>query len=194
VQRLKAEIAEREASVRTLVGDRASGPDAAWPDLLKIRDWALKWRAGMASRKLPESLGAWVVGAWDRKAVGGLHAAASKAAATWRAAAGNVRAALAIPAEGRQDLERLPFGAAGDKAETWRKNLDKLPSYIAYWRLHQTVVRRGLSELAAMGHEGRCEPARLPLVLEQTWARTLIDRALRERPSCASSTPSPTSS
>src|SRR5205085_11668551 len=80
------------------------------------------------------------------------------------------------------DLEGLAFTAAEEKAETWRKHLDQLPSYVSYWRLHQAVSRRSLGELAAMAHEGKGDPARLPLVLEQTWARTLIDRAMRERP------------
>ena len=106
---------------------------------------------------------------WDRKAVAAVHATAHKSAALWRTAASQIRAALAIPAEGEQDLEMLAFAAAEEKAETWRKNLEKLPSYVSYWRLHQAVSRRSLGELAAMAHEGKGDPARLPLVLEQTW-------------------------
>jgi len=182
VQRLKAEVAERAGPIRALVGDRAAGADAPWAELLKLKEWAAKFRALVVSRKLPASLSEWVVSDWDRKAVASLHAASHQAAAAWRAAAAQVREKLAIPAGGKHDLEGLAFAAAEEKAETWAKNLDKLPSYVSYWRLHQAVSRRSLGELAAMGHEGRTAPPRLALTLEQTWARTLIDRALRERP------------
>ncbi len=178
VQRLKAEIAERASAIRALVGDRAAGADAPWDELLKVKEWAAKFRGLVVSRKLPPSLADWVVSDWDRKSVASLHAASHQAAASWRAAAAQVRSSLAIPAGGKHDLEGLAFAAAEEKVGTWRKHLDKLPSYVSYWRLHQAVSRRNLGELAAMGHEGT---PRLPLILEQTWARTLIDRAMRER-------------
>jgi very-short-patch-repair endonuclease len=171
-QRLKAEIAERAGGLKALIGDRAVDDDLA-----RIKDWAVKFRA----RKLPESVGQWVVTDWDRASITSLHAAAHPTAARWRGAAAKVRAALAIPGEGKQDLEPMAFTAAEERCATWRKNLDKLPSYVAYWRLHEAVSRRNLGELAAMGHEGRSAPDRLALILEQAWARTLIDRALRER-------------
>jgi very-short-patch-repair endonuclease len=182
VQRLKTEIAERLTGLRPLVGDRASGPDAPWAELLKIRDWAARFRAHVLDRKLPSSVGEGVVGTWDRALVSATHSVAKGAAAAWRAAASQVRSSLAVPAEGRHDLERMPFTAAEAKAEAWRANLDKLPSYVSYSALLQAVLRRGLTELAVMAHEGKAPPAQLGPVLEQTWARTLLDRALRERP------------
>jgi very-short-patch-repair endonuclease len=182
VQQLRSEMAERAEAARALVGDRISGHDVRWEALLKIRDWALRFRAALKAERQPASLAEWVVSEWDREAVGALRAAASGAAAAWRSAAAQVRSALAIPAAGTRDPEGLAFAEADEKAETWRKNLDRLPSYVAYWRLQQAVSRRSLGELAALAHEGRSEPARLALVLEQTWARTLMDRALRERP------------
>src|SRR6185503_4447743 len=81
-QRLKTEIAERAGGLRALIGDRAVDDDLA-----KIKDWAVRFRA----RKLPESVGQWVVTDWDRKAVAALHAAAHQAAAVWRGAAAKVR-------------------------------------------------------------------------------------------------------
>ncbi|MBV8878902.1 MAG: DUF4011 domain-containing protein, partial [Planctomycetaceae bacterium] len=181
-QKLKAEIDERAALLRPLVGDRATGPDASGEELLRIRDWALRFRAAAAERGLPSSLSEWVVGTWDRALVAAANAVAKGAATGWRAAASQVRSSLALPAEGRHDLERLPFAAAEAKAEAWRTNLDKLPSYVSYARLLQAVVRRGLTELAALAHEGKAAPAALGPILEQAWARTLLDRALRERP------------
>jgi very-short-patch-repair endonuclease len=181
-KRLRASVAETASAVQTLAGIRAGGADAPWEELQKIRDWALKFRALLAARKLPASLGDWVVGAWDRAVLGGLRSAAEKSAAAWRAVAAQVRSALALPTGGAKDPEALAFAAAEERAEAWRQNLPKLPSYVAYWRLHQAVSRRSLGELTAIAHEGRAEPAHLALILEQTWARTLLDRALRERP------------
>src|SRR5258706_12152422 len=117
----------------------------------------------MVARKLPESLGEWVVSAWDRKAVGALLAAANRAAAGWRAAAAQVRAALAIPAEGRHDPDVLAFAAAEEKAEAWRTNLGKLPSYVSYWRLHPAVSRGRPAQLAAPGPESARPPGRKAL-------------------------------
>jgi very-short-patch-repair endonuclease len=181
-QRLKAEIAERLGTLRSLVGDRASGPDVPWGELLALRDWAAKFRAFVRDRALPASVGEWAVGSWDRALVSAAHAVGRTAAAAWRSATAQVRSALALPAEGRHDLERLPFAAAEARAEGWRANLDKLPAYVSYAAIQQSVLRQGLTELAAMAHEGRCEPAALGPLLEQTLARTLLDRALRERP------------
>jgi very-short-patch-repair endonuclease len=181
-QHYKAEFVKYSGAAKALVGDRAASIDAVSEDLLKLKDWAVRFRALMVARKLPESVGEWVVSSLDRRAVAALHTAAHQAAAEWRSVAGRVRAGLAIPAEGRNDPEALGFAVAEGKAESWRKHLDQLPSYVSYWRLHQAITRRNLSELAALGHDGKSEPSRLALVLEQTWARTAIDRALRERP------------
>ncbi|HZE99997.1 MAG TPA: DUF3320 domain-containing protein [Planctomycetota bacterium] len=177
-RQLKAEIAERVGSIRPLVGARASGPDGPGEELLKLRDWAAKFRA----LGLPASSAEWVVGNWDRALVSAAHSVAKTAAAGWRAAAARVRSLLALPAEGRHDPERQPFAAASEKADRWRANLEKLPSYAAYGRLLQFVNRRGLNELAGLAHEGKAAPPALGAILDQTWARTLLDRALRERP------------
>ncbi|HLY12426.1 MAG TPA: DUF3320 domain-containing protein, partial [Planctomycetota bacterium] len=168
-------------TIRLLVGDRATGPEVAWAELLRIRDWVTTFRAFLVDRKLPPALGDWVVGSWDRALVSAAHAVAKAAAAGWRSAAVQVRSSLALPAEGRHDLERLPFAAAEAKADAWRANLDQLPSYVSYAALLQAVRRRGLNDLAQMAHEGRAKPAALSPVLEECWARTLLDRALRER-------------
>lgn len=176
-QKLKSELAERAAALKPLIGDRAPGDD-----LPRLRDWALNFRVLVKNAGLPASFGEWVVGNWDRALAGATHSVAKAAAAGWHAAAIQVRSALALPADGRHDLERVAFAAAEARAETWRTNLDKLPSYVSYARLLQSVTRKGLSELASMAHEGRGAPATLSPVLEQTWARTLLDRALRERP------------
>ncbi len=181
-QRLKAEIAERAAGLRALVGDRAAGPDIPWEEFLKLRDWAAKFRALLLELKLPSTLAEWVVGTWDRALVGATTSVAKAAAVAWRSAANRVRSALALPSGGSHDLEPQPFEPAEQRAAAWSANLDKLPSYVAYNRLLQAVLRRGLNELAAMAHEGKAAPAILTPLLEQTWARTLIDRALRERP------------
>lgn len=177
-QKLKAEIAERAGALKPMLGDRAG---ASGEELLKLRDWAAGFRKLMTERGLPNTFAEWVVGGWDRALVGAAASVAKSAATAWRAAALQVRSALALPAEGRHDLERQSFAAAETKAETWRSNLDRLPSYVSYARLHQAVLRCGLTELAAMGHEGKAAPAVLSPVLEQTWARSLLDRALRER-------------
>jgi len=178
-QTLSSEIAERAAALKPLVGDRALTGDQ---DLLPLRDWASTFRALMAERGLPSSFADWVVGRWDRALVLAAHSVAKAAAAAWRAASVQVRSSLALPAEGRHDVERLPFLAAEAREETWRSHLDKLPAYVSYARLQQAVLRKGLPELAAMAHEGKTRPSTLGPVLEQTWARTLLDRALRERP------------
>lgn len=181
-QRLKAEIVERLGEVRPILGARASGADAAWDDLVRIKDWALRFRAFLVARRLMPTVAQWIVTGWDRAAIGALHDSSKKAEAAWRAAAAQVRAVMAIPVSGRHDLEGLPFATAGPMAEAWLRNIQKLPSYVSYWRLNQAVSRRQLGELASMGHEGKSIPGELPLVLEQAWAQTLIDRALRERP------------
>ena len=181
-QRLKSEIVERLDALRPLIRERASRADAPWPDLLKLRDWAAKFRALVLEQKLPSTVGDWVVGTWDRALVSAAQSVAKTAAAAWRSRSVEVRSALALPVEGRHDLEKLPFAAAEAKAEAWRANLDKLPSYASYSALLQAVLRRGLSELAALAHEGKTPPGSLASVLEQAWARTLLDRALRERP------------
>ncbi|HLY73138.1 MAG TPA: DUF3320 domain-containing protein, partial [Planctomycetota bacterium] len=180
-QTLKAEIAERAAALKPLVGDRALGSDGPGEELLKLPDWALRFRAFLRERGLPSSFADWVIGRWDRALVAAAHSAAKAAAASWRSAAAQVRSLLAVPAEARQDLEALPFAEAQARAEGWRRNLDRLPAYVSYARLQQAVLRKGLSELAAMAHEGKAGPTMLSSVLEQTWARTLLDRALRER-------------
>jgi very-short-patch-repair endonuclease len=181
-QRLKSEIAERSAGLRALVGDRASGPDVSWENLLLLRDWAAKFRALLLERKLPASLAEGVVGTWDRALVAASTSVAKAAAAAWHAAANQTRSSLALPAQGKQDPELPPFEAAEQRAAAWKAYLDKLPSYVAYNRLLQAVLRRGLNELAAMAHDGKAAPSILVPLLEQTWARTLLDRALRERP------------
>jgi hypothetical protein len=130
-RRLRAALAENAAALQTLAGSRAAGADGAWEELQKIRDWALKFRALTVARRLPASLADWAVSGWDRKALAGLYAAASKAAAAWRSSAAQVRAALAIPAGGKHDSEPLAFPASEEKAESWRKNLPKLPTYVA---------------------------------------------------------------
>jgi len=182
VQRLKSEIAERVAGLRTLVGDRASGPAVSWEQMQQLRDWAAKFRALLRDLRLPASLADWVVGAWDRALVGAAVSVAKEAAAAWRSATGQVRSSLALPAGGQQDPEPQPFDAVEQRATAWKATLDRLPSYVAYNRLLQAVLRRGLNELAGMAHEGKAAPPMLLPVLEQTWSRTLLDRALRERP------------
>jgi hypothetical protein len=175
-KRLRASVAETASAVQTLAGIRAGGADAPWEELQKIRDWALKFRALLAARKLPASLGDWVVGAWDRAVLGGLRSAAEKSAAAWRAVAAQVRSALALPTGGAKDPEALAFAAAEERAEAWRQNLPKLPSYVAYWRLHQAVSRRSLGELTAIAHEGRAEPAHLALILELLMGLAFVGR------------------
>jgi len=181
-QRLKAEITERVASTRPLMGDRAVAPDVSWPDLLRVRDWAVKFRALVLDRKLPSALAEWIVGTWDRALVGAATSVAKAAAKSWGEAVGRVRSLLALPAGGTRDPEPQPFEAAEQRADAWRAALDRLPSYVAYGRLHQAVLRRGLDELALLAHEGKTPPGTLAPILEQTWAKTVVDLALQERP------------
>jgi very-short-patch-repair endonuclease len=181
-QQLKAEIAERVAAIRPLIGDRAAGPEVNWAELLKLRDWCARFRALVAERKLPPQVADWVVGAWDREKVAAVRAVSTSAAAAWRSAAIGVRTALAFAVKSAGDLEPQKFESGEGMATAWKAGLPKLPSYVAYNRLLQTVLRRGLNELAQLAHDGKAAPALLGPALEQCWARTQIDRAYRERP------------
>jgi hypothetical protein len=110
-----------------------------------------------------------------------LQAPAHQAAAIWRRAAR--RSGRARDSRGRKvDPEAMAFAAAEERCATWRKHLDKLPSYVAVLAAPSGVSRRNLGEWPRWAMTGGSAPERLPLILEQTWARTLLDRAMRERP------------
>lgn len=181
VRRLKEEVLGRLAAVRPLLGERAGGVDSDWEELLGIKAWATGFRALVRERKSPAALLTWVVSDWDPKKLQESLAAMSRATSDWQEVSSRIMTGLALTRDGPGDLRLLSFADALEKVQSWLKHLDQLASYVSYRRLYQGVGKRGLEPVIHLGHEGAADPSLLSLVLEQAWARLVLDRAMGER-------------
>ncbi len=177
VQAAAKDVEARSEAARAYVGAKWRGAESSVEELAALGAWAMAFRAALVEGNLPLDLGAWVVGAWDRKELKRACEAAREALAAQRASWERLAKDLAWTSK----LGAEAFPAAIERAERWRAELGKLPAYAGYNRVRRDVERLGLAELAGLVHAGTLPPEQAGAALEETWARQAVERAFRQR-------------